>query len=547
MRSIHTDSELTRLEGRVLHYARKYKRTLPEMRFFILDPMEFASLLIKKVYPVSPINLWEGKEMINTRNRIESGQESSLYYEVVQCGRPSYAYLNETNDAMTQASVMAHVVGHCEFSELNVMNDSDDDRTEWIIYLSNKVKRAQYQMGKTRYKTYWNACESLLPLIHPNSRFNLERAVVTEQIMAPAKPEEKNPDDNFLDQIPFSSTVEALLKPQKQSSKLMIHKAKKTITDRETISRKGFRLKAPCQDIAGFLRDYASTSQAEQDIIHYLYTVNSKQDFVMRTQIMNEGWAMYWEKKIMMKLFKEKACSGIIDYCRVFSNVCAPRPWFQRNPYHLGFHLWTHIEEEYKLGRHSADFQKEIDLNKKDKWFTPPEIPVMEYLESIVKTCTDYEFLRRYLTSELVEKMHLNRLHRVQAKQVGINPDDVIRENKTYVWVNPKDVKTDMLNFFTHFYRPRIYLIDTDFMDGGLLLYHRDDGRDLRKDWIKPTLKNINLVWRGSIGLLTKDKLYTWSSGTFSELKANQPSFETICARLANSEKAFKTEKPKNG
>ena len=75
MRSIHTDAELTQLEARVLHYAKKYKRTLPEMRFFILDPMEFASLLIKKVYPVSPINLWEGKDMINTRNRIESGLE----------------------------------------------------------------------------------------------------------------------------------------------------------------------------------------------------------------------------------------------------------------------------------------------------------------------------------------------------------------------------------------------------------------------------------------------------------------------------------------
>ncbi len=113
MRNIKTDPELKHLEQRVLHYAEQFKRTLPEMRFFILDPMEFASLLIKRVYPVAPVNIWEGKEMVNTRHRIETGQESSLYYEVVQTGRPSYAYLNETNNAMTQASVMAHVVGHC--------------------------------------------------------------------------------------------------------------------------------------------------------------------------------------------------------------------------------------------------------------------------------------------------------------------------------------------------------------------------------------------------------------------------------------------------
>ena len=82
MRSIKTDSELTQLESRVMHYAEVYKRTLPEIRFFILDSMEFASLLIKHVYPSSPVNIWEGKQMVNTRHRIEAGQESALYYEV---------------------------------------------------------------------------------------------------------------------------------------------------------------------------------------------------------------------------------------------------------------------------------------------------------------------------------------------------------------------------------------------------------------------------------------------------------------------------------
>ena len=66
----------------------------------------------KNVYPTSPVNIWEGKRMINKKHRIETGQESSLYYEVVQTGSPSYAYLNNTNSAMMQASVMPHVVGH---------------------------------------------------------------------------------------------------------------------------------------------------------------------------------------------------------------------------------------------------------------------------------------------------------------------------------------------------------------------------------------------------------------------------------------------------
>ena len=160
MRAVQTDPEIYELEQRVVHHAKAFGRTLPEMRFFILDSLEFMSLLEKYVYPVSPLNIWEGKRMVTRKHRVETGQEASIYYEVVQTGNPSYAYLNNTNSPMMQASVMAHVVGHCEFSELNVLKDSNPDRTEWVIHLSRKVDRARQQMGEINYSQFWNACES---------------------------------------------------------------------------------------------------------------------------------------------------------------------------------------------------------------------------------------------------------------------------------------------------------------------------------------------------------------------------------------------------
>ena len=139
MQNISTDPILQKLWERTHHHAIAMGRTLPEMRFFILDSMEFASLLEKNVYPTSPVNIWEGKSMVTKKNSIENGQESSIYYEVVQTGNPSYAYLNHTNSTMMQASVMAHVVGHCEFSELNVLHDSD--YTTFYI-LGNSITRS---------------------------------------------------------------------------------------------------------------------------------------------------------------------------------------------------------------------------------------------------------------------------------------------------------------------------------------------------------------------------------------------------------------------
>ncbi len=89
MRSIHTDGVLSELEERVLHYAKAFDRKLPEIRFFILERLEFASLLEKDVYPTSPINILEGKRMVHKKHAIETGLDSSLYYEVVQTGNPS--------------------------------------------------------------------------------------------------------------------------------------------------------------------------------------------------------------------------------------------------------------------------------------------------------------------------------------------------------------------------------------------------------------------------------------------------------------------------
>ena len=541
MRNIKTDPELKFLEERVLHHAEAFGRTLPEMRFFILDPMEFTSLLIKKVYPVSPVNIWEGKEMINTRHRIETGQDSSLYYEVVQPGRPSYAYLNETNNAMAQASVMAHVVGHCEFSELNVMGDSNEDRTEWVIYLTGKVNMARNQMGHQNYKTFWNSCESVTSLIAPNSQYNLENSVDSDSLIHRTETP-VNEEKPLIESLPFSSTVQTMLRNNVKSKERIIRNERLRQSRSETMSRRGYKLRAPCQDILGFLREFAPLSQNEKHILEYMYAVNCTHDFVARTQIMNEGWAMQWEKRIMTELLKEKACKGIIEYAKVVSGVCYPRPYFQRNPYHLGFYLWEHIEEEYRHGKISIDYHDETDQSTKDRWKKPPKMEPIDFMTHLVSTCTDYEFLRRFLTKDLVEKFHLNRIDKRMAQQLGLKPNDIVKEDRRFVWIDPAPVKDDMLNFFTHMYRPRIYIVDVDYMDGGLLLFHRDDGRPLRKDWIKPTLKNINLIWKGSVCLLAKDSLFTYSGGSFNELRAAAPTFNIIAERLQNGEKAFRAK-----
>lgn len=541
MRSVRSDSVLGELVERVIHHAKAFKRTLPEMRFFILDHLEFASLLEKHVYPVSPINIWEGKRMVHKKHRIETGQESALYYEVVQTGNPSYAYLNDGNSPLTQASVMAHVVGHCEFSELNVLKDSNPDRTEYVMYLVKKAEIARQQMGLQDYLSYWNACESASTLIAANSQYNVQNATETEtEIAREYQRADKPREDRRATIQPVFSTITTLLQPADHNGSFEGELRKKR--RRETLSRKGYALKAPCQDVLGFLRHYAPTSRAERTILDYMHVTRAPQEFVMRTQIMNEGWAMYWEKKIMLELFKEKAVTGIIDYARVFSGVCHPRPYFQRNPYHLGYNLWCHIEQLYRDGKVSLEYREETDRAKKNAWTVKSHVDPIEAMGHLVSTVTDYEFLRRFLTPALIHELHLNRIERRTAERLGIKDTDVIKMDEHWCWLDPEPIKDQMLGFYSHFYRPRIYIVDTDFQDGGLLLFHRDDGRALKKDWIAPTLRNLNLIWKGPVALLSKDHLFSFR-GNQSRVDVVEPiSFEQVLERMSNGNKPFRQE-----
>ena len=538
MRNIREIDELQFLSERVLSHAKDMGRTLPEMRFFVLDANEFASLLEKKVYPVSPVNIWEGKNMVSRRHRIEQGQESSIYYEVVQTGNPSYVYLNHTNNAMMQASVMAHVVGHCEFSELNVMQDSNPDRTEYVMHLVKKVDRGRWQMGDRHYMQYWNACESITPMIACNSQYNLERTVDSDKKISLRKQQNETAPKVKPASMPYSHTLSHML--QEQQKEHSFTQELKNREKRQALSRHGYKLRAPCQDVMGFLKEYAITSQAERSVLDYLYVTHLTHDFVARTQIMNEGWAMYWEKKIMLELFKEKSVKGVIDYSKTFSGVCYPRPYFQRNPYHLGYNMWCHIENLYRDGKVDLAYHEELDREKQNQWKKENQPDPIGKMTHLVNTVTDYEFLRRFLTPELVHEYHLNRIPKQWASQLGVQPKDIVEESPQHIWLDPRPVKDQMLNFFTHLYRPRIYVIDSNFQDGGLLLFHRNDGHRLKKPWIEPTLKNINMIWKGPVCILSQGTLYEYSGGYFKETIVEDIDFDGVLERMKRNEKPLR-------
>ena len=69
----------------------------------------------------------------------------------------------------------------------------------------------------------------------------------------------------------------------------------------------------------------------------------------------------------------------------------------------------------------------------------------------LVRTITDYEFLRRFLTPELVKEFHLNRIDRRWVRDLGIQPKDIVEDDDHHVWLDPGPVKDQMLELFYAF------------------------------------------------------------------------------------------------
>ena len=545
MENVKNIPVLDHIFDRVKHYAYDvYERKLPEMRFFVLDNEEFICLLNKHVYPVSAPSIWEGKDVMKQKNDAENGRESGIIYEVVQTGNPSYAYLNHCNSPTTQAAVMSHVVGHCEFSELNLLNDSDEYRTEKIMFLVKQIERAIPQMGYDNYMIYRNRIESLTSFVYPHSPYNLENSVEsknqevdTEAVANIANEQEENFE-------PYSFTLSKIF--EEMNSRDYYKEDIERKNKNENIDRFGYRLKAPCQDILGFLCNYAPASTGEKLVLDYIYKCNYHTEFIMKTQIMNEGWAMYWQKKIMLDLFSEGTVGDIIDHSKMFSGVCYPRPFFARNPYHLGYNLWLHIEDDLKKGKMNVDYLEEKDLKIKNEWDKPPKEDPLKSMERMVSTLTDYEFIRRYLSEELIEEFKLNNVpfNMIQESQ---DIDDYVKNvdvKKGIAYFYPGFVKNQMLKNFVDYGRPLIYIIDNDYEDGGLLLYHRDvSNRPLKKEWIYPTLDHIREIWKAPVVLYSRESLYFCSASNKSESNVKKVEWEKVLDNMKNNKKIkFKGE-----
>ena len=198
----------------------------------------------------------------------------------------------------------------------------------------------------------------------------------------------------------------------------------------------------------------------------------------------------FWHSKIMTE--KALKDSEIIDYADHHSGTMGTRPG-AINPYKLGIELWRHIEDRWNRGRFGKEYDDCDDLRARRAWDKKLGLGRQKIFE-VRKHYNDVTFIDEFLTADFAAEQ---KLFVYGFNEKGNRWEILDREFQK--------VKKKLLQQLTNFGQPIIEVVDGNFENRGeLLLAHRHDGVDLRVDYAKDTLVNLQAMWRRPVAIVTR-------------------------------------------
>jgi stage V sporulation protein R len=365
---------------------------------------------------------------------------SGLPYEMVINADPSLAYLMRDNSMCLQLLTIAHVYGHNDFFRNNYM--FRDTRPELTLSL--------FKLHADRIRSYvedpsigLQRVEEILDAAHALSLQCRRNTAIRK--LAPTEQRQRAFDAAQPAKDPYQS----------------IHKPKEY--KEPDLSKVPLE---PEEDILLFIADYNPyLAEWQRDLLRI---VNAQAQYFLpqiETKIMNEGWASFWHHRIMNTLALPEDLH--LEFLIHHNQVIRPHNG-SINPYYLGFKVWEDIER--RLGR---DTMFEVRESERD-----------------------VSFLRRFLTRELMDEMHMFEYQREQNKIV------VSKVADDEGW---EAVKQTLLRNVGMATVPMIRIVDADFRHNRVLrLQHEHDGRDLQLEHLEKTMNYLFQLWGRPVLLETR-------------------------------------------
>jgi stage V sporulation protein R len=454
-------------------YAREYGLDFWEVVFEVLTYDEINMVAAYGGFPNRYPHWRFGMEYEQLSKGYEYGL--SKIYEMVINNEPSYAYLQESNMDVDQKIVMAHVFGHVDFFKNNfAFKHTNRKMMDEMANHGTRVRRYIDRLGVNVVEDFIDRCLSLENLIDYQSAYIKRAASIDTSVQEPIEVRGFKINREYMGEY---------INPQS----FLDEQRKKLETERA--EKKKFP-ERPQRDVLLFLLEFAPLETWERDVLSIIREEAYYFAPQGQTKIMNEGWASYWHSTIMtQRALKD---SEVIDYADHHSGTLGTRPGVI-NPYKLGIELYRDIEDRWNKGRFGKAYDDCDDMVERQRWNTNAGLGRQKIFE-VRKHYNDVTFIDEFLTADFAIEQKLF----VYGFNEKANHWEIMDREF-------RKVKQKLLTQLTNFGQPIIEVVEGNHDNRGeMMLAHRYEGVDLKMDYARDTLRNLQSVWRRPVSLYTK-------------------------------------------
>ncbi len=460
---------LVEIQHEMEGYARDYGLDFFPTIFELIDADQLNAIAALGGFPTRYPHWRFGMEY----EKLSKGYHYGLQkiYEMVINNDPCYAYLMNSNGLVDQKMVIAHVYGHCDFFKNNYwFSQTNRKMMDEMANHGNRIRRYMDDVGVEEVEQFVDCCLSIEDLIDLHSPFikrreDEDKYAFHEETPPRAIELEKFRAKNYMD--PYVNPPAVLAERAQRKQELL--------DEQVTFPA------SPERDVMLFLLQYGRLKPWQADVLSIIRDEAYYFAPQGQTKIMNEGWASYWHSTIMTR--KGLNDKEIINYCRHHSGTMASSPT-QLNPYKLGIELFRDIEDRWNRGQFGKEWDDCDDYQTRRSWDTQAGLG-REKIFEVRMIHNDLTFIDEFLTLDFVRDHKLFKF--------GYNDSTAYYEIESREF--PK-VKQQLLASLTNMGRPQISVVDGNYKNRGeLLLRHAFNGVELKMDYARDALINLQTLW----------------------------------------------------
>jgi len=345
-------------------------------------------------------------------------------FEAATSMKPSIVWLGVTNSPPMQVNVMAHAVdGHVALCAINFLFQECEPESAFNRFALWKQKVTKL-IRDPRWG--WEGVEYILDAANALDRHvgwlpTIQGRPTDDQLREQLEQEVETLRERIKIEGEVSVAEEKVLRKKLQAVQAQL--------SRHPIAR--------TNDLLGYLADPANTPNMLPEARMLVSIIRERARFLQpvgRTKYMHEGWASYWEKKILTSAHMGIPFAWAFDLAKAWSmHDSTVATSFYFDPYSMGVRVWEYIDRKYGYDEGEVEVVRprlmgvdgegnvyeglELEnafMSKRLALFeSETETDTLKYMKrnydkffEVARTYEDNRFLNEFLNEELLE--HIN-------------------------------------------------------------------------------------------------------------------------------------------